>query len=172
GFAGVGARSASKLDLPRLDIGDWKLVFVGGKGWLYEELFAQVKSLGLAERVRFAGFAPDDDVPLWYSAATALVYPSTYEGFGLPQLEAMACGTPVIASNASSLPEAVGDAALTVEPEDVAGLAQAMQRVSDDPALRSELSQRGIEQARRFTWQATARATVESYRKALSGGLS
>ena len=143
------------------------LVLVGGKGWLYDELFAKVKSLGLEERVRFAGFAPNEDLPLWYSAATAFVYPSTYEGFGIPPLEAMACGTPVIASNASSLPEAVGDAAVTIEPEDVSGLAQAMQRVWDDEALRVKLSQHGIARAGRFTWDATARATVESYRKAL-----
>ena len=144
-----------------------QLILVGGKGWMYEELFAKVRSLGLEERVRFAGFAPDEDLPLWYSAATALVYPSTYEGFGMPPLEAMACGTPVVASNAASLPEVVGDAALTIEPEDVSGLAGAMQRVWDDAALRVELSRRGIDQAKRFTWEATAQATVASYRHAL-----
>ena len=145
------------------------LVFVGGKGWLYDELFEKVKALGLEECVRFAGFAPGEDLPLWYSTATAFIYPSTYEGFGMPPLEAMACGTPAITSNTSSLPEAVGDAALTIGPEDVTGLAQAMRRVWDDEALRGELSRRGIERARHFNWEATARATVESYRQALGG---
>jgi len=118
--------------------------------------------------VTFADYAPGEDLPLWYNAATAFVYPSTYEGFGIPPLEAMACGTPVIASNAASLPEAVGDAGLTVGPEDVSGLAQAMRRVWDDDALRGELSQRGIDRARRFAWEVTAKATVESYRRALN----
>ena len=144
------------------------LILVGGKGWMVDDLFAKVKSLGLDDRVTFAGYAPGEDLPLWYNAATAFVYPSTYEGFGIPPVEAMACGTPVIASNAASLPEAVGDAGLTVGPEDVSGLAQAMRRVWDDASLRGELSQRGIEQARRFAWEATAKATVESYRRALN----
>ncbi|HLF28389.1 MAG TPA: glycosyltransferase family 1 protein [Anaerolineae bacterium] len=147
---------------------DLRLVLVGGKGWLVEDLFAKVESLGLAERVRFIGYAPAADLPLWYNAATAFVYPSLYEGFGLPPLEAMACGTPVIASNAAALPEVVGDAGLSVGPEDVAGLAQALRRVWDDATLRAELSRRGLAQARRFTWEATARSTVESYRKALN----
>ena len=144
-----------------------RLVLVGGKGWMVEDLFAKVKSLGLEKRVRFAGYARDEDLPLWYNAATAFVYPSLYEGFGIPPLEAMACGTPVIASNAASLPEAVGDAGLAVGAEDVPGLAQAMQRVWDDASLRGELSRRGIDQARRFSWEATAQATLESYRRAL-----
>lgn len=146
---------------------DAKLAMVGGKGWLYRDLFAQVKSLGLEDRVMFAGYAPGEDLPLWYNSATAFVYPSTYEGFGIPPLEAMACGTPVITSNAASLPEAVGDAGLTVGPEDVPGLARAMSQVWQDASLRRDLSQRGIAWARRFTWEATARATVESYRLAL-----
>jgi glycosyltransferase involved in cell wall biosynthesis len=151
-----------------LEMSNWRLMLVGGKGWMYEDLFAQAKALGLDDRVTFAGFASSEDLPLWYNAATAFVYPSVYEGFGLPPLEAMACGAPVIASNAAALPEVVGDAGLTVEPDDVAGLAQAMRRVWDDETLRRELSQRGIERAGRFTWEATARATVESYRRALS----
>ncbi len=151
----------------QLEMRDWRLVIVGGKGWLYGDLFAKVKSLGLGERVTFAGYAPDEDLPLWYNAATAFVYPSLYEGFGMPPLEAMACGTPVIASDAAALPEAVGDAGLTIRPDDVPGLAQAMRRVWDDASLRSDLSRRGTEQAGRFTWEATARATVEAYRRAL-----
>jgi len=147
---------------------NWQLILVGGKGWMYDTLFAKVKAFGLEDRVRFEGFAPAEDLPLWYNAATAFVYPSLYEGFGMPPLEAMACGTPVITSNAASLPEVVGEAGLMVGPEDVPGLAQAMRRVWEDEALRADRSRRGIEHAKRFTWEATARATVESYRKALS----
>jgi len=154
------------------DLGDSHLILVGGKGWLYQELFARVKSLGLEERVTFAGFAPGEDLPLWYNAATAFVYPSKYEGFGIPPLEAMACGAPVITSNAASLPEAVGDAGLMVDAEDVSALAQAMRRVWDVSTLRADLSRRGEERAGRFTWEATASATVESYRKALRLPLS
>jgi len=146
---------------------NWRLVLVGGKGWMSDNLFTRVKELGLEQRVMFAGYAPADELPLWYNAATAFVYPSLYEGFGMPPLEAMACGTPVITSSAASLPEVVGDAGLVVAPEDVPGLAQAMRRVWRDEALRGELSRRGVERARRFTWEATARATVESYRRAL-----
>jgi glycosyltransferase involved in cell wall biosynthesis len=150
------------------EIRDSRLVMVGGKGWMVDSLFAQVKSLGLADRITFAGYAPGEDLPLWYNSATVFVYPSTYEGFGIPPLEAMACGTPVVTSNAASLPEAIGDAGLTVGPEDVRGLAQAMNRLWQDESLRIELSRRGIAQARRFTWEATAQATVDSYRKALN----
>jgi glycosyltransferase involved in cell wall biosynthesis len=153
-----------------LEIGDWRLVLVGGKGWMVDELFAKVASLGLKERVIFAGYAPDEDLPCWYNAATVFVYPSLYEGFGMPPLEAMACGTPVVASNAASLPEVVGDAGLTVEPENVPGLAEAMRCAWEDASLRGELSRRGIERAQGFTWEATARATVESYRRALEVG--
>ena len=145
----------------------WRLEIVGGKGWMVDDLFARVKSRGLEQRVMFAGYAPAEDLPLWYNAATAFVYPSLYEGFGMPPLEAMACGAPVIASSAASLPEVVGDAGILVAPDDVQGLAQAMRRVWRDESLRGDLSRRGVERARRFTWEATARATVESYRRAL-----
>ncbi|HET7091659.1 MAG TPA: glycosyltransferase family 1 protein [Anaerolineae bacterium] len=149
-----------------LEIGDWRLVLVGGKGWRVDDLFARVKSHGLEQRVTFAGYAPAEDLPLWYNAATAFVYPSLYEGFGIPPLEAMACGTPVIASSAASLPEVVGDAGILVAPDDVQGLAQSMRRVWRDETLRGDLSRHGNERARRFTWEATARATLESYRRA------
>jgi glycosyltransferase involved in cell wall biosynthesis len=148
------------------------LILAGGTGWLVEELFAKVKSLGLESRITFTGYVPGDELPLWYNAATAFVYPSRYEGFGIPPLEAMACGTPVVTSNAASLPEVMGDAGLTVDPDDVPGLARAMRRVWDDAALRADLSRRGVERARGFTWEATARATLESYRRALGNGVS
>lgn len=143
------------------------LVLVGGKGWLYDEVFRRVEELGLAGRVRPAGYVPAEDLPCWYNAAEALVYPSLYEGFGLPPLEAMACGTPVISSTASSLPEVVGDAGLLVDPEDVDALAAAMDRVLADAGLRERMRAAGLERARRFTWEGAARKTADTYRRAL-----
>ena len=145
------------------------LVVAGGKGWMYEPIFQQVADLGLREQVHFAGFVPGDELGLWYNAATALVYPSLYEGFGLPPLEAMQCGTPVVASNAASLPEVVGDAALTVDPSSVDHLAAALVRVMADRELRAELRRRGIEQAQQFSWERTAAGTLAALRGAASG---
>lgn len=102
---------------------EWPLVVAGAAGWQYDRIFQLVRQLGLTNRVRFAGFVRGEELPLWYNAATLFVYPSLYEGFGLPALEAMACGTPVIVSNSSSLPEVVGDAGLLVDPRDVSALA-------------------------------------------------
>ena len=113
--------------------------------------------------IRFIGWVDEEDKPELYTLAEALVFPSLYEGFGLPVLEAMACGTPVIAANAASLPELVGDAGLLVAPRDVEGLAEAMAQVVQDPLLRRELSRRSQAQARRFTWEAVAQATLEAY---------
>lgn len=143
------------------------LVLGGPRGWGYADLFQTVEKLDLAGQVLFPGFVPREELPLWYNAAEALVYPSIYEGFGLPPLEAMACGTPVVASAASSLPEVIGQAGLLVDPQDVAGLAAALRQVLTDQALRGELRRRGLEQARRFTWEKMARETVELYRRLL-----
>lgn len=144
------------------------LVLVGGKGWFYEQVFRRVEELGLASRVHFAGYVPAADLPAWYNAAEVLVYPSLYEGFGLPLLEAMACGTPVISSTASSLPEVVGDAGLLVDPVDVEGLAAAMERVLRDASARERMRAAGLHRAQRFTWEDAARQTVASYRRALA----
>ncbi len=140
-----------------------KLVLAGGKGWLYEGIFETVARFGLADAVHFPGFIDDADLPVLYSLADLFVYPSMYEGFGLPPLEAMACGTPVVASAASSLPEVVGDAGLLVPPTDVEALAGVMARALTDAALRAELRERGFAQARRFDWRASAERLVESY---------
>lgn len=143
------------------------LVIAGGKGWFYEEIYAAAAKLALLDAVLFPGYIPAEDLPGWYRAAELFVYPSIYEGFGLPVLEAMASGTPVITSTASSLPEVAGDAALLVPPDDVAALADAMDRVLTKPALREQMRDAGLRQAARFSWAATARATADVYRAAL-----
>jgi glycosyltransferase involved in cell wall biosynthesis len=139
------------------------LVIVGGRGWLYDDIFAQVKLLGLEGRVIFAGFASDADLPALYSAAAVFAYPSLYEGFGLPILEAFASGTPVITSTASCLPEVAGDAALLVSPDDVGALAHALRRVVAESDLRESLVQRGFARVRDFSWEESARKLVEIY---------
>jgi len=147
------------------------LVLAGGKGWLYDELFARVESLGLSQEVIFPGYVTGDELPLWYNAATVLAYPSVYEGFGLPVLEAQACGTPVLTSNASSLPEAAGSAALMVDPYDVEALAGGLNRLLTDARLRYELRSAGLAHAEAFTWPKTARETAGVYQRALTEGM-
>jgi glycosyltransferase involved in cell wall biosynthesis len=145
----------------KLEVGNWKLVIAGKKGWLYREIFQQVEKLGLEGKVVFTGYVPEGDLPALLSGARLFVFPSLYEGFGLPVLEALACGTPVVCSNVSSLPEVAGDAAVLVDPLDVEGLAAALERVLGDEELRAELIERGFEQARRFSWERCARETVK-----------
>lgn len=147
------------------------LIIAGGKGWLYEPIFTLVEELGLRQQVRFVGFVSQEELPLWYSAATAFVYPSLYEGFGFPPLEAMHYGTPVVTSNTTSLPEVVGDAALTVDPTNVEELAQALLRITGDEELRTRLRARGKEQAARFSWQRTAHATLQVLRDTHKRGM-
>jgi len=144
-----------------------KLVIIGAKGWHYQEIFAAERELGLKGDVIFAGYVPQGELPLWYNAAELFVYPSLYEGFGLPPLEAMACGTPVITSNVSSLPEVVGEAGLTVDPMDSEELAEAMNHVLSDGALRQSMQERGLARAGLFSWAKAAQETVEVYRRAL-----
>jgi glycosyltransferase involved in cell wall biosynthesis len=147
--------------------GQVKLVIGGDRGWLYEEVFARVEELELTGDVLFPGYIPPDELPLWYNAAELFVYPSLYEGFGLPPLEAMACGTPVITSTVSSLPEVVGEAGLTVDPMDSKGLAEAMNQVLGDGALRQSMRERGLARAGCFSWARAARETVGVYQRAL-----
>jgi glycosyltransferase involved in cell wall biosynthesis len=141
----------------------WHLVITGGKGWMYESIFEQVKSLGLENRVHFPGFVDDVDLPALYSAADLFAYVSLYEGFGLPLLEAMACGTPIIASNVSSLPEVVGDVGLQVNPRDVADITRALRSMLDDTDLRSQTIAAGLTRARTFTWEKAARELLTIY---------
>ncbi|MGB9879890.1 MAG: glycosyltransferase family 4 protein [Anaerolineae bacterium] len=149
---------------------DHKLVLAGSPGWLYQPIFAAVEELGLQDDVLFPGFIPEDELPLWYNTADVFVYPSLYEGFGLPPLEAMACGTPVIASNASSLPEVVGDAALLVDPYSPDEWATALLQVCKDRDLGNNLATRGPERARIFSWSSMARETAQVYQAVLAGG--
>lgn len=142
------------------------LVLAGPEGWMTDEIHETRHRLGLGDRLRFTGYVEGEALPAWYSAADLFVYPSLYEGFGLPPLEAMACGTPVVTSDVSSLPEVVGDAALTVPPTDEAALAEAMRRVLEDPALASDLRVRGLARAGQFSWAWTAALTVAAYREA------
>lgn len=137
------------------------LVLAGQKGWLYREISDEVRRLGLGERVRFTGFVPEEDLAALLSGALAFVFPSLYEGFGLPVVEAMACGTPVICSQASSLPEVAGDAAVLADPLDTESLATALVRVVSDEGLRRDLIRRGLQQARSFSWQRCARETLD-----------
>lgn len=140
------------------------LVLAGGKGWLYEPLFAEVERLQLNDRVHFPGYIPAETQTLWYNAATVLAYLSSYEGFGLPVVEALACGTPVVAANSSSLPEAAGDAALLVPPHDVDVIVASLERVLSDATLRETLRERGLGHAARFNWQDVAQQTATVYR--------
>jgi glycosyltransferase involved in cell wall biosynthesis len=143
------------------------LVIAGGKGWDYEPIFAAVERYRLQDQVRFPGFVSAEALPLWYNAAQAFVYPSLFEGFGIPVLEAMACGTPVITSDATSLPEVVGDAGICLPPQDVSAWTAALRRAHRDDVWRAEARERGLAWATRFTWQQTAALTAECYRKAL-----
>lgn len=140
------------------------LVIAGA--WLdrHPEPRQRAVALGLDDRVRWLGPVAGDDLPALYAAATAFVFPSLYEGFGLPPLEALACGTPVACSNTSSLPEVVGDAALTFDPTSVEAIAAALCRLLDNPALRDDLHERGLARAATFSWQQTATATLTQYR--------
>lgn len=143
------------------------LVLGGGKGWQYDEIFATIEQRGLTRSVILPGFVPTDELPLWYNSAALFAYPSVFEGFGLPVLEAMACGTPVIVSDASSLPEVAGNAGLTIAPNDTAAWTDALHTGLTDEAWCANARQRGLDQAARFTWQETASHTVNSYRAAL-----
>ncbi|HEC22452.1 MAG TPA: glycosyltransferase family 1 protein, partial [Chloroflexi bacterium] len=145
-----------------------KLALVGGKGWQFERIFALIEALGLEEDVLTPGYVPADELPMWYNSAEVFVYPSVYEGFGLPLLEAMACGLPVVASNTTSLPEAVGPDGLLLPPDDARAWTETLSGLLSDPAARSALAERGRQRARRFTWEQTARQVVASYRRALN----
>lgn len=153
------------MSAPR-ETADLHLVIAGGIGWMFDAILARIQDLPMRDRIHLPGYVPEEEKPLWYNAATCFCYPSLYEGFGLPPLEAMACGVPVIASDVSSLPEVVGDAGIMVPPTDTDALTDALHRVLFDGALRAELAQRGLARASRFSWAEAARQTVATYRLA------
>jgi glycosyltransferase involved in cell wall biosynthesis len=146
---------------------DVRLALAGSTQWRDPALLRQLDADALEGAVVRLGYVPDADLPALYSAATVFAFPSLYEGFGLPVVEAMACGTAVVCSNATSLPEVAGDAAVLVDPRDPEALAGGLLRVLDDAALRDDLGRRGLARAQRFTWEEAARKTLEVYRKAL-----
>ncbi|MFA6239608.1 MAG: glycosyltransferase family 1 protein [Candidatus Hydrogenedentales bacterium] len=145
-----------------------RLVLVGSTGWNADPIFAAIDALGLGDRVTLLGFASDDDLNLLYSAADVFVFPSYYEGFGLPVLEAMACGCPVVASNRSSLPEVVGDAGALCDPDDHAAIAESVLRFVEDEAARERAVTLGLAQAAKFSWSTCARITHKAYERAAS----
>ncbi|MFQ5422333.1 MAG: glycosyltransferase family 4 protein, partial [Anaerolineae bacterium] len=153
----------AQADLPGHD-----LALVGGKGWLFAQIFEQVARLGLTERVHFTGYVPDEELPLWYNAADLFVFPSLYEGFGMPVVEAMACGTPVLAAAVSSIPEAAGEAAGLFDPQDVTELAERMTAVLNDAQLSATMREKGLRQAARFSWERAGREWTAVYRRALA----
>ena len=143
-----------------------QLVIVGRKLWLTSEIFDEVKRQRWADDVILTGYVADEDLPALYRAARAFVYPSLFEGFGLPPLEAMASGTPVVTSDVSSLPEITGDAALLIDPNDERALANALIEIMNNDRLRAELREKGIAQAKKFTWRDAAEKTLRLYQEA------
>ncbi|HVS82616.1 MAG TPA: glycosyltransferase family 1 protein [Pyrinomonadaceae bacterium] len=144
-----------------------QLVVVGAEGWLMDELFAFIKESAISDRLRLTGYLDDDDLRALYSSCTVFVYPSIYEGFGLPPLEAMACGAPVIASNIATFQETLGDVAQLVESNDAEALAKRIVEFLENEDRRRTLSAAGLEHAGKFSWERTARLTLEVYREVL-----
>jgi glycosyltransferase involved in cell wall biosynthesis len=148
------------------------LIIAGGRGWLYDEMLAEVEEQGLAERVKFIGFVLDEDLPGLYSGASLFLFPSLYEGFGLPLLEAMACGVPVVSSNASSLPEVVRDddgqeAAVLLSPHDPSAWSHAVKALVEDDDWRTRMIEAGFQQCRRFSWRQTAQQLLTLYQQTI-----
>lgn len=139
------------------------LVLAGGKGWKYEEIFLAAKECGVEHKIKFIGYVPDEDVPRLMSGADVFCFPSLYEGFGMPPLEAMACGVPVLTSNCSSLAEVVGDAAITVDPNSVEAIAGGMQRLWENPELGAQLREKGLKQAQKYSWENAAEKLYDVY---------
>jgi alpha-1,3-rhamnosyl/mannosyltransferase len=138
-----------------------KLIIAGGEGWLCEPILAEAEKHG--DRIRMLGFVEESDLPALYRGAALFAFPSLYEGFGLPVLEAMACGVPVVCSNVSSLPEVAGEAALLTDPHDEEALAEAMQRVLEDEELQQQMVTRGLERATAFTWERAAQQLLAAF---------
>lgn len=141
------------------------LVIAGGKGWLYDSIFETVKKLRIEDRIIFTGYVDEKEVPVLMKGARAFLFPSLYEGFGMPPLEAMACGTPVISSNTTSLPEVVGEAGLLVDPLDTASIKEGMKKIIEDKGLAEELGRQGRKRALNYTWRNSADILKQIYRE-------
>ncbi len=161
------ARLIKALATLRANGYDVGLVIVGGKGWLEDPIYETIRSTGMTDYVRMTGFADDADLPALYSQALITALPSLYEGFGIPVLESMACGTPVLTSNVSSLPEVAGDTGIMVDPSDQDAITGALERLLTDAALCADLSRRGLERAKTFTWDAAAQQLAGVYQSML-----
>jgi glycosyltransferase involved in cell wall biosynthesis len=146
-----------------------QLVIAGKRGWLATDVEAHIAKSPAANRVHYLGYVAASELPTLYSGAAAFCFPSLYEGFGLPVLEAMACGTPVVTANTSALPEVAGDAALLVDPADIASIGAALVRVLTDDSLRRDLTARGLARAAQFTWERSAEATIGLLRQVRDG---
>lgn len=144
------------------------LVIAGGKGWLYDDIFAAARTSPAADRIHLIGFVADEDLPALYNLADIFAYPSHYEGFGIPVIEAMACGTPVVCANNSCLPEVAGDSALQVTATDTSALAEALHRLATEPELRQQAIEAGFRQAGTFTWPAAATRLLQVYQRLLA----
>ena len=165
----IRAFSTLRVQSSNLQFSNLHLILAGAKGWLYHSLFQLVEELNLTDSVLFPGYLPAEELALWYNACAVFAYPSSYEGFGIPVAEALACGRPVVTTDVSSLPEAAGDAALLVPPGDVEALTAALARAL---TLEPEALARGPAHAARFTWANTAAQTVASYKRALNSSFS
>ena len=162
-------RSFVELLRAHPELSDLTLVLTGGEGWMFGPILAELAGTALPSgRIITTGYVPDADLAPLYSGASAFLYLSRYEGFGLPPLEAMQCGTPVIVSNTSSLPEVVGDAGILLSPDDRDGLCQAILDLHLHPDRRARLAEQSIQRARQFSWAGNVRQTAEVYRLALS----
>ncbi len=144
---------------------DISLYIIGGKGWQYEEIFDEVKKNGLENRIKFLGYVEEKELPLYYNAATCFIFPSLYEGFGIPPLEAMQCGCPVVCSNTSSLPEVVGDSALLVDPLSSSDMSKAINSILSDSKLADSLREKGLAQAKKFSWVKSAESLQEIFKR-------
>lgn len=145
-----------------------RLIIGGGKGWLFDEIFARVQALELTDDVLFPGYIADADLPALYTAAEVFAFPSLYEGFGLPVIEALACGTPVLTADNSCLPEAAGPGALYVKAEQVESIAEGLVTLAENASLRQQLRTLGLAHAAQFTWQRSAAQLLAAYQKVLS----
>lgn len=149
------------------DFQDIILVLVGKQGWLYDDIFTEIKDSSIRDRIVTTGYVQQQDLPYIYSGAEVFAYPSLYEGFGLPPLEALCCGVPVVVSNTSSLPEVVGDAGLYCDPYSVESIKDGISNILKDKVLKNKLSRKGIMRAEMFSWRDTAKKVVEVYREIL-----